>query len=1059
MLQETEKQKLSRMHHEHQFHHEELQKKLKARSVETKQTTDRTELEKRAASVEGRIESHQETYKTPLNVPIGPYQERVQSPECNYFASINVDGKKSASVKKAKSFREPGKQAIVARRENSRRSWFGKETQIDYSESSNSRLSASYDCLDDKTASYMKAETPSQSVVSLVSKEPEKVNPEKVLSPAMSSTLSSTDSLTTTGIPGVYIRPLSQYKKSPEDLKDEPQDSIHSFQENSFTTSIDSQSISNSGPLSLDSSISYIPLKEGDNIQKTMSSDPLMNTNITYVKPNHGYAYRDSAEYVSQSSASSNNHAYREPIQKSPQQPRGSSVTEIRCDSSKFPVSAPGPASVLRSMSLSTSDASGSYAILGRRASSADELEQKDCNDTSTTALTPLRPRFRKRESSLSTGTSHQQRESSEVGVPEFMRIQLNRVENPPQRVIYATEQDSSRDSLDVLEDESSRRRSSESQSAGSVDMEDNEGSFDRRHDMDKRRRESSLSTMSQSSQSSVAESGDEVMLRRPLRRERSLVMDQTSVKKKEEPELLKVFARRSFKVKECFTTSADNESDDQISQEGMSEISSSPLASQMSGVTKINPIYSTPSPPRTPVMSSVYNKKTSSPSLAKPASEINKDSPASTSPLPESSGEFECAYVETVSANVAVISNKQPSVRQPSLPRTSISAPSRSRNNSASPIGKADAATPSASSSEGSFNRINIRPMAVQKEATLFTNQVGNTFSSAILSRAQVDGDLNASSRVAPISDPSEDNQSPAMPDSFESAIAEPLTSVVWPPKNIKTNVYKSSPFPVQVKTDQVKNYSFSKDVEIVESPAPEVPTSTVEEVSEKPPAPEDDSLSQVQSVRRKFMTGPPKPINTASITPSPVTSCARSTSVPAGEPHPVIEARNTVPAFSVTVRSSPSRPSSYSASRSSSSASSSTGSANPSSAPHHRHSIGGLYVPHPRQQVSEPCSPSPPPTFRRSSSHIQTSDSSSAVKSAPQSAIIQSAMARQGAKQVDSSESSSSGEDWRALVRQRREDRLKQTKSVESVDQPIDVSRRFYIFYGKNFYVWNEL
>lgn len=195
---------------------------------------------------------------------------------------------------------------------------------------------------------------------------------------------SSTDSLTTTPLPGIYIRSnQSLAKVKRKSLQNQAKEAIsrwkeeHSQLEN-FCPPKPDKEFSFSGPMSLDSSLSAVQYEE--DLRKSISVNEVH-----------------------------------------------SGVNELK---NHPPVTAK-PVTVFRSASIhsSTSSSRGSSAR-SRKSSIGDELE-------SDSSLPRVSLRKVKREPSLKKTEAESEAES----VPEFMRIQLNRVQNKGNAVIFDTEQ------------------------------------------------------------------------------------------------------------------------------------------------------------------------------------------------------------------------------------------------------------------------------------------------------------------------------------------------------------------------------------------------------------------------------------------------------------------------------------------------------------------------------------------------------------------------------------------------------------------------------------------
>ena len=1096
--------------------------KVKAWSVESRELDDKTEQETRSSSVEGRLEGHEivkgslSSRKPPINVSIASYQER---------APVTID----SSVKKAKSFREVGQPLVVVRRESSRRSWFGRDSNVQFQQTSESaRLSASYDSLDDNTAHsscQMRRQTPSQSVVSLLNnKESKKSTSKAVFSHSQSSALSSTDSLTTTEIPGVYIRPLSQYKKIADDVVEPP--TYFCTPQTQFGKYSEPIGDGSSGPLSLDSSITLIP-RDDEIIRKTSSSDHVgasgVQARIIYDPVQHSPESKHIPFVDMKYKISHESHDHIKTD--------GFTPISVDHNNRKSLPEVAGPANVLRSMSLRTAESAASCGILSRRASSADELDPKDSQLDATVGSQP-RAKLWSRDSSVVDD-----QETEQPAVPEFMRIQLNKVDSKPQK-IYSVDNDDENTVPETPQDKKLFNHSSLESVDSTSSLNNNEKMpvdfhYEKRRSVgDRQRRESSLS------QSSLSrDAADDVALRRPLRREKSMVMESTQLHKKEdEPELFKVFARRSFKVRECFNPADNNQDDEDEGQrqdvrkvEDPAELVAS-LSSQMMGVTKINPIYSTPTPPRTPLISNSFNNKFSvgSPTIPfKPPLVLMKQS-LSSSPQTSEFNSLPTSDSDVLSCT----STSEPSSFESAIISDSITKPaqvvSTNNNKLADPSnGEVSNEQQTQSTAFTGGNKVSARPMFSNRDSQPSSSinfPAHSTFTS-VSSPFSTSGNVTSVTINNSVTDASDVNHakltksapsvvhitsSPSLkPSHLASADAVPLNidavplntdntiSISWPPRNaqfspVLSNQAKNMPSS-QVKMDQLNKYTTAKkNVEIVEMPKVKSDLSVQTISNSAGEEMEESAVSQVQIVRRKFMNPVPlvkasmhsttgvssmnqsvAPItvrNTPANTASSVSTVRNTPANTASSVSTVFEARNIAPSFSVSVRSTTAPTSntvwqpSLQGPRSShpagiSTSPSSSGSSSPSVMPassknatnYHRHSIGGSYVPHPRQQIPLSSSPSPP-LLKRMASHPPTqpvsTDDPPLLSTTPGSSRhstppvgSRSPMISSGAS-ADGGDAGSSGDDWRALVKQRREDRLKQSKSVENIDEPGDVS-----------------
>ncbi|KAK4297099.1 hypothetical protein Pmani_030460 [Petrolisthes manimaculis] len=330
----------------------------------------------------------------------------------------------------------------------------------------------------------------------------------------------------------------------------------------------------------------------------------------------------------------------------------------------------------------------------GEDVSRADSLEMGDGDMGSTPPRRPLR-----KEPSLKR--SAPPRDSDEDHVPEFMRIQLNRVESKGQAVIYDTEQERGgkreaqppatqpvtqtptqplhhRRESTVIEPETERKEEQNANSATSKTpiQLTKKSSFQGLRGLIRDGLVSGGTSESESGSESAAEMpGDRVQLRKPLVAERITTGSggsQTPPPKssRDQPELFKVFARRSFKVKDSDKDKLETEEEEEDNEgylEASGEVSEVTVTPARAPVSPIMPVSVSHPPQEIMQKSSIntisYNRKSvGNPALSFIPPSTNSGSPLTGKPmvlLPST----------TTGSSTTITTTTSPSTSTPSLP------------------------------------------------------------------------------------------------------------------------------------------------------------------------------------------------------------------------------------------------------------------------------------------------------------------------------------------------------------------------------------------------------
>ncbi|KAK3851507.1 hypothetical protein Pcinc_041848 [Petrolisthes cinctipes] len=331
----------------------------------------------------------------------------------------------------------------------------------------------------------------------------------------------------------------------------------------------------------------------------------------------------------------------------------------------------------------------------GEDISRADSLEVGDGDMGATPPRRPLR-----KEPSLKR--SAPPRDSDEDPVPEFMRIQLNRVESKGQAVIYDTEQERGgkreaqppatqpvtqtptqplhhRRESTVIEPETERKEEQNANSAASKTpiQLTKKSSFQGLRGLLRDGLVSGGTSESESGSESAAEMpGDRVQLRKPLVAEKITTGsggNQTPPpprSTRDQPELFKVFARRSFKVKDSDRDKLETEEEEEDNEghlEASGEVSEVTVTPARAPVSPIIPVSVSHPPQEIMQKSSIntisYNRKSvGNPALSFIPPSINSGSPLTGKPmvlLPST----------TTGSSTTITTTTSPSTSTPSLP------------------------------------------------------------------------------------------------------------------------------------------------------------------------------------------------------------------------------------------------------------------------------------------------------------------------------------------------------------------------------------------------------
>lgn len=908
-------------------------------------------------------------------------------------------------VRKAKSFREVPEQNVTHR--NIIRRKVSPQTNVEDQSgvpAKVSRLSSSLESLDgdnDTRKSTARPVAPSKLTQIETSASPQR---------------SSTDSLTTTPLPGVFIRQHSQNQNKTVLQKHQEHQQQLSGQE------------LNSGPFSLDSSIGVHSCESEESLRKAASVDHMSYT----IDPECHTKEAETTELTTKT-------AEAKPVTAS------QSVTlEEKTESGK-PESKKSPGHTLRSYLTQKSE-----EIL-TQGPTPDEGEVEGDS-------VPHRP-VRKEPS-----MKRPLRDPKPAQVPEFMRIQLNRVESKGQSVIYDTEQERNA-KTESKEVEVSSKKPETSSVTESTQKEMQISDRPTESFSTKKEASSVLSSKenktptSHTKKSNVqgsrglfrdvspsgsnVESGDSdfgvegtlpepsldrVVLRKPLVSERAPVVERagsatsqtpSAPSKREQPELFKVFARRSFKVKDVDKDKPESSDVDETNVEASSEVSEvivSPVRAQSnsspapvsigSSLTSVSTSQSSADLLQKPSINAIsFNRK----SVGNPALSFCPP-PVSTSNAPVSSPVNSKPMVLVLSNNSNVDTSSTEITITSSLPRSinTITTTSSSITTSTSPSKPTTA--PIQVSTIHPANTNSVAPAVSESFITVSTTPPSGIISKII---------SNRTSCVTSVSDGGSGNESDsssAAPALTTAPSKPPVSSrsgsgLIWPPRPHQDQEDSLQPaqqtqipavLPVllnsqqkKLSTSSISDCEGTQDFEQTEEIEVEI------------------SPLDIGAARRRFMSGgkdrshgpaTPSTQNVLPASTSPVLSPLQSGSISnpsSGTPvsvanktgPSVTEARNNTPSFTITVRTQ----------------------AAPTTC---------------RSDTLPTSASVTSPSTDLNSSTVTTSSNTSIGKS------------EQGAAQQ-------AADDWRVLVRQRREGRLKQTKTPDSEEIIIEVSVYVYIFF----------
>ncbi|XP_042211282.1 mucin-17-like isoform X2 [Homarus americanus] len=928
-------------------------------------------------SIEGAMETN---LPGQPNFRISPYDERPSRP---------ADG-----VRKVKSFREVPEQNAT-HREIVRRK-VSSQTNVEDQRSvpsKMSRLSASLESLDGDE---------------LTRKSPAvHGTPSKILQTETSSSSqrSSTDSLTTTPLPGVFIRHESQSHN--KTVLQKHQEHLQQLQQQQGAQEV------NSGPYSLDSSIGLQSRESEDLLRKAASVDHVcctLETQIQTREPETKESITPKAVEI-----------------KSTTEPKLNTV-EAKIESGK-PESKKSPGQILRSQSIHKTEET---PVQGAPPEEGD-MEGE---------YVPRRP-LRKEPSMKRLPP----RDPGPTAVPEFMRIQLNRVESKGQSVIYDTEQERNpkieRKEVEILNKKTETPLVSETiQKEVQIHEQPAENSLILKKEsiniltskeskaptpspVQKSNAQGSRGIFRDTSPSgNTVDSGDgdsgaegssseppvdRVVLRKPLISERTPIIERacsvtnpTPTKSRgEQPELFKVFARRSFKVKDVDKDKSESLDIDDTYVEATSEVSevtispvrthsnSSPASVCIgSSLTSVSPSQLSAEGLQKPSINAIsFNRK----SVGNPALSFCPP-PVSTSDSPANSSLSTKPVVFVLSNNSTVdTSSTEVTVTSSSRSITTITSTNGIMTSSVQ-------SKPTTTPNQGlAAHPVQISPTPPTVSDSSVT--VSTTPPSGIISKII----NNRTTSITSINDTSSENENEinlATPPLISTPSKSTLSSrsgsgLFWPPRPQQDQEETLQPSqPTQIPTTlpslinpQQKKLSLNS-------------TSDYEGIRDSEQTEEIEveiSPLDIGAARRRFMSGgmdrshapvtPPtqnslpastSPVLGSSPSGSASNSLGNPSSIVAKTGPPVTEARNNTPSFTITVRTQ-----------------------------------------------------AAPSTNRLDTTPVSTSivnpnvDLNSSVTSNSSTTSI--GKPEQGAAQQ-------AAEDWRVLVRQRREGRLKQTKTPDA-------------------------
>ncbi|XP_068240718.1 serine-rich adhesin for platelets-like isoform X2 [Palaemon carinicauda] len=766
----------------------------------------------------------------------------------------------------------------------------------------------------------------------------------------------SIDSLTNTSLPGVFIRPQSQsqYKV----FKHKHQDQQLPGQQEA----LNGEDI-NSGPLSLDSSMT-LQTREPEDLLRKASSVSHVGYTVDVYKANL-------AKDVDQSDSVSKRDMKSTSRSVSVEDKLDSRIKETK----KYPGNAV------------QTDTDGT---IKQKGSDEGEVDGES-----------LRRRSLKKEPSMKRIIT---REPESSHVPEFMRIQLNKVENKGHSVIYDTDNDKQ------AKVESKGTESSYIPGDNELNVGTNMQKFTQEalnnmkiepshiiieSKMERPYLKKSNSKVGKSMERDISPSGstlerkdhdsgvegsspeptiERVILRKPLVSERAPVMERAnsvagqpipSPTKNDQPELFKVFARRSFKIKDADKEKFQSFDYDEENIEASSEISEVTVVSTRPADNTASSFNTTtataaisPLPPavqglqKSSINAISFNKKSvGNPTLAFcPPPAANVSNPLSSSPLSHkpihiipsnnTSGITSTNNVSTVPLSITT-----------AAPSSSFNANQQGKS-SVSPV-QVSVIRPNTASSPD---------VAMPEANTVVPVQQGGITSKIISSRLS---SMNVATNSDSTSgDEIENSSTPP------SVTPTPKTSrsgsgLVWPPRSFQEEETQAPQYISQIR--RLSSSPSSHDIEGNKTPVK----------SEENRDPVEISPLDIGAARRRFMSGSK---DYATVTASATTSAqispgvsttttvqsSSSSAVPISKTGPsVTEARNATPSFTITVRT---------------------------------------------QSVP--------------SEHITTPDANTSIEQ--NTSTTSTPKSEQG--------TSPAADDWRVLVRQRREGRLKQTKTPDS-------------------------
>ncbi|KAK8753620.1 hypothetical protein OTU49_000686 [Cherax quadricarinatus] len=938
-----------------------------------------------SASVEGSLESTLIGHQP--NFHISPYDER----------PIRL----SEGVRKVKSFREVPEQNVT--REVFRRK-VSSQTNVEDQNSvptKISRISASLESLDSEEV------TRKSSALHAISY---KTIQNETLS---SSQRSSTDSLTTTPLPGVFIRQHSQNHN--KTLLQKHQDHLQQL----HNQQLFGQEVS-SGPFSLDSSISSQSRESEDMLRKVASVDHM----ICSVEIQHLAKESETKESI-----------VTKPAEVKAITESAVDVIEGKTESGKLEGKT-SPNQILHSHSIHKDEETVIQVV--------NPVESEVEGE-----YVPRRPL--RKEPSMKRLLP---RDPEPTPVPEFMRIQLNRVESKGQSVIYDTEQErntkNDKKDVEILSKkpeavavaESIQREAqiSECPIETSVILKkevsnipsskDNKlqtsASFQKSTIQGSRGLFRDTSPSGNNTESGDGDSGTEgtlsdtsvehVILRKPLVSERAPIIERASSvtnqmpllpSSREQPELFKVFARRSFKVKD--SDKGKPESSDNYNDETDVEASS-----EVSEVT-ISPVRTHSSPSSVSIgigssLTSVSTAQSLTEGLQKPSIHtisFNRRSvgnptlsfcppPASTPDAPVGSPLSSKPMVLVLSSNnITVTSSSEITITSSSRNITAVTSTTNIITTCSSQ--SIPSTMPILVTAARPLQTTTVVPAASESSITVSTTPPTGIISKIISNRVSSVTSLNDSGSGIESENSSSSSLIITSTPSKPTLSSRSGSGILWPPRlcqeqDESPQSAHQTQIPIvmpSIPVSQQKKLSLSSlsDFEVIRD------SEQIEETEV------EISPLDIGAARRRFMSGgkdrprapvtpPAQNLLPAATSPASGTSPSGSTSnsllgtqssiiVKSGPS--VTEARNTPPSFTITVRTQA--------------------------------------APSPSRSDNVPAATTSVTSSTTDLNSSTTSTNSTTSIGKPEQGTTQQAT-----------------EDWRVLVRQRREDRLKQTKTPDS-------------------------